>query len=66
MMKKSILKKEDNKRKKIKRGSLDDNEKLWLRKYVKKEKNAMRDNLHDEQKEPLKIEGNIRKKSKAW
>ena len=28
---------------------------------MKKEKNAMRDNLH-EQKEPLKIKGNIRKK----
>ena len=31
---------------------------------MKKEKNAMRDNLH-EQKEPLKIKGNIRKKKQS-
>ena len=35
-----------------------------MRKYEKKGKKAMRDNLDDEQKEHLKIEDNKRKKTK--
>ena len=39
------MKKEDNKRKKEKRDNLGDNEKEQLRKYEKKGKKVMRDNL---------------------
>ena len=41
------MKKEDNKRKKEKRDNLGDNEKEQLRKYEKKGKKAMHDNLDD-------------------
>ena len=37
--KKEHLKKEDNKRKKMKRGNLDNNDKVQLRKYEKKKEN---------------------------
>ena len=42
------MKKEDNKRKKEKRDNLGDNEKEQLRKYEKKGKKVMHDNLDDE------------------
>ena len=42
------MKKEHNKRKKVKRDNLDDNEKEQLRKYEEKGKKVMRDNLDDD------------------
>ena len=44
------MKNGDNKRKKEKRDNLVDNEKEQLRKYEKKGKKVMRDNLDDENK----------------
>ena len=63
MRKKRVYKKEDNKRKKEKCDNLDDNEKEQLRKYEKKGKNIMRDNL-DGKKEHFEKEDNKRKKEK--
>ena len=42
------MKKEHNKRKKVKRDTLGDNEKEQLRKYEEKGKKVMRDNLDDD------------------
>ena len=44
------MKKKDNKRKKEKRDNLGNNEKEQLRKYEKKGKIVLRDNLDDEKK----------------
>ena len=51
-------------KKKANRDSLNVDEKKQLKKYKKKEKKAMLDNLDDEQKEHLKIKDNKREKEK--
>ena len=48
MKKKDYLEKEDNKRKKERRDSVNDDEKEQLQKYEKKGKKVMCDNLDDE------------------
>ena len=47
--------------KETKHGNLDDNEKDQLRKYEKKRKKAICDNLDDEQKQHVRIEDIERK-----